>query len=463
MKTNGNDIATLRASLDGTASRMNRRSFVRIGGAAVVTLASSPVPALASVLPEPTRIVFASGPDDTGTLGSLIDVFNRSQSDVEVVYREMARASDAHFRQLESEFLVNGEEIDVFSSDVVWTATFANNDWAEDLSRRFYNDYDPDLFLESALRSAAYRFRVWGVPWYTDAGMLFYRRDLLDAVGVDQPPRTWEELMRVAREVMRAHDIPYGFVFQGAEYEGGVANAMEFIWNAGGRVLTGNISVAGAFGQPVLDPNIVVADSAESARGLDMARALVAEGLAPRNVLRYREIETSQAFLAGEAVFMRNWPTASSIVTGPGKLATEQVGVAGMPRVAGRRDHFSCRGGWNLMINSRSAGRKKDAGWQFIRYLTAPEQQRIQMARGGFLPVFRSLYEDPEIESVMPVVGLAKNIIQSARNRPESPFYMQMSPRIAQAFHRTVRGDLTGAEAARRLQRELQIILRKNR
>jgi multiple sugar transport system substrate-binding protein len=54
----------------------------------------------------------------------------------------------------------------------------------------------------------------------------------LDKAGL-QPPKTWDELIDVAGKVQRQEGIKDGFTFQGAEYEGGVCNQCEYIWNAG--------------------------------------------------------------------------------------------------------------------------------------------------------------------------------------------------------------------------------------
>ena len=140
--------------------------------------------------------------------------------------------------QLVKELSSRAGEVDLIASDVIWTAEFAKNRWVEDLSRRFYDAYDRDSFLAPALGSATYRLRIWGVPWYTDAGLLFYRKDKLAKSGFAAPPATWERARsRRSRKVMQDTGTRYGFVFQGAEYEGegGGRHAAEYIWSAGGE------------------------------------------------------------------------------------------------------------------------------------------------------------------------------------------------------------------------------------
>ena len=74
------------------------------------------------------------------------------------------------------------------------------------------------------MQAMTYDGKVWGVPWYADAGLLYYRQDLLEQAGFSEPPKTWEDLKEQAQKAARDTDTRFGFVFQGAEYEGGVCN-----------------------------------------------------------------------------------------------------------------------------------------------------------------------------------------------------------------------------------------------
>jgi len=447
-------------------SNFGRRKFLKLSSLGIAGLSFTQLPLSARTSREVTEIVFAFGPDDSGTIKRVIQKFNRQyKGQIKVTWQEMNRLSDQYHRQLVSDFTVDSEDIDVLGADVPWTAEFSRNEWVKDLSGEFYDDYDPGDFLEKTLRSAYYQYRMWGVPWFTDAGMLYYRKDLLEKSGYSSPPTTWNRLKQMAKKVKQDSGVVHGYVFQGAEYEGGVANALEFIWNAGGRVLTGNISVAGSFGQSVIDPNVITVNSESAAQGLDTARKMVLDGIAPKEVVSFQELQAMQAFLSGDAVFMRNWPYVYGVLNDPkqSSITPEQVGVAALPAETGVSRTYSCQGGWNLMINANSGKDKFDAAWTFIRYVTAPEQQKFMALNGGFLPSLKKLYDDPEIVGKVPVVAAAKDIITKTRVRPITPFYTQISPRIARTFNKVLKNELTGNEAVSKLQKELQTILRKNR
>lgn len=446
---------------------LSRRDFLKFSGAGLAGTALWGVESTwntARSQQGPVELVFSFGPDDSGSLQTLIDNFNEQyKGRIQVSWQEMARETDTYFRQLESDFIARATDIDVIGGDIIWTAEFAEKGWIQDLSSRFYNAYDPGDFLDAAMNSAIYRYRVRAVPWFTAAGMLYYRKDLLEKSGFGGPPKTWDELREMATKVKQDAGTKYGFVFQGAQYEGGVTNALEYIWGAGGRVLTGNVSVAGAFGMVVVDPNVVVVDNENAARGLNIARSLIVDGVAPEAVTHFREQDAFQAFLAGDAVFMRNWPFVYGLIdnTELSSITQDQVAIAPIPVASEKERSYSCLGGWNLMINAFS--RNKDAAWEFIRYASAPEQQKRRAIEGSFLPTLKTLYQDEEVLQEVPVARLGMNAITNSRVRPISPYYSDMSPRIAQAFNQVLEGKLTGEKAVERLQRELQAILQVKR
>jgi multiple sugar transport system substrate-binding protein len=452
-----------------TSSGLSRREFIKAGGACVTAAALlgglSACPSRSSGKGGEQRLTFTMGKDASGTLQPLIDRFNEANKGrIQVSLREMSPESDAYYRQLESDFKAGSAEMDVIGADVVWTAALAQRGWVVDLSSRFFDAFRPEDFLDPSMSSVFYKFKVWGLPWFTVAGMLFYRRDLLERAGLKEPPNQWTQLREMVTRVREIEKVEQGFVFQGAEYEGGVVNAAEFIWNAGGRISTSNLSVAAGRGQSVMDPDIVTIDSPQAAAGLDAARAVVADGITPGDVTSYREAESLEAFRSGKALFLRHWPEAYRLIQGEGsQISADQVGVAHLPGAASTTRRYGCLGGWNLMINARSSKPKQEAAWTFIRFLVDAAQQRERASRGGFLPTLRSLHDDPELTRALPIMSLGREATARARTRPLSPYYMQMSPRIAQAFHRVLAGELSGGDAARKLDAELRGILRANR
>jgi multiple sugar transport system substrate-binding protein len=114
-------------------------------------------------------------------------------------------------------------------------------------------------YLDGPLEAVQYEGKTWGVPWFTDAGMFYYRKDLLERSGFSEPPQTWDAMKEMVEKVQADQGTEYGYVFQGAQDEGGVVDALEHVWNAGGDVLDSG-------------GNVVI-DSPEAAEGLSLSRS----------------------------------------------------------------------------------------------------------------------------------------------------------------------------------------------
>lgn len=385
-------------------------------------------------------LVFSMGPDASGTLTKLVDRFNRqNDSGARVRYREMPAEIDQYYEQLQTEFQAGGGEIDVVGGGLIWPAQFASRGWISDLSDRLPED-ERQKFLPAPMQANTYEGNVYGVPWFTDAGMLYYRRDLLEESGFSEPPETWDELRDQAEKVRRDAGMQLGYVFQGAEYEGGVVNALEFIWNAGGDVLDGEE---------------IVVDSPEAVRGLQDERDMVESGVAPEAVLTFKEDESGGAFLRGDAVFCRNWPYMYALLSDPEQSEIEpgQVGVGALPVSETGNRSFNSLGGWNFFLNAASAD--SDAGWEFVEFMSAPEQQKFRALEGAILPTLTGLYEDREILDKVPVIAQGVEAIKSSRPKPVTPYYSDMSLQMAEQFNLSLKGEKSPEQATADLREEI--------
>jgi len=295
------------------------------------------------------------------------------------------------------------------------------------------------------VESNTYQGKVYGVPWFTDAGLLYYRKDLLEKAGFSGPPATWDELKEQANKVMQDQGTKVGFVFQGAEYEGGTVNGLEFINSHGGQVLDPN------------DASKVVIDSPESVAGLETEYSMVTDGVTPQAVGTYTEPESEAPFLGGDAVFCRNWPYMYSLAGTGDFIKPDLIDVAPLPAGDGGQS-VSGLGGWNFFINAFAEQEAQDAAWEFVKFITAAEQQKFFSLGGSYLPTLSALYDDPEIKEKLPTVRLASEALKNTVPRPVSPVYSDMSLKMAEEFNGVLGGDTEPQQAISSLQTELQKI-----
>ena len=391
-------------------------------------------------------LIFSMGPDDAqGTMATLIKRFNDQKKGFKVVHRVMPADTGQYFDKLRTQFQAQSGDVDVIGGDVIWPAQLAANGWIADLTDKFPKS-EQGKFLEAPLNSVTYEGKVYGVPWYTDAGMLYYRKDLLEKSGYSEPPKTWAELKEMANKVVQDQGAKYGFVFQGDQYEGGVCNGLEYIWTHGGDVLDPS------------DPNKVIIDSPEAAAGLATEASMLSSGAAPEAVSTYQESETEPAFLNGDSVFDRNWPYMLSMVgtSDYPKLKSDQVGVAPLPVDDGNQ-LASCLGGWDMLINAQSD--MQDEAWEFVKFMTAPEQMKFRAVKATVLPTRSSLLEDPEIKK-LGVVAQGSPAIQHTHARPVSPYYSDMSLEMQEQFNSSLKGEVSPEKAVKTLQSSLERIIK---
>ncbi len=426
---------------------ISRREFLRLGGAGLAGMAVLGAAGCGGGGEQggAGAITFTFGPDEGGGLRTLVEKFNQqNKGEIQVNWRQTPVASDEYFDQVRSELQSGRSEIDVIAGDVIWTAQFAANGFILDLSDRFTAGMRK-RFLEGPLESVTYEGKVYGVPWFTDAGMFYYRKDLLEKSGFSEPPGTWEEMKEMAEKVRRDSGTSYGYVFQGAQDEGGVVDALEHVWNAGGDVLDGKE---------------VIIDSPESAEGLSLRRSMVTDGVAPRASGDYTTQESQAAFTNGDVVFMRNWPFVYGLLSDPelSNVGPEQVGISTIPVAEGADASFSGLGGWNFLVNAGSEDRL-DEIWTFIEFMSSPESQKTLALQSARLPTLRSLYADDEVLEKVPVAALGKESLENTRPRPVSPVYSDMSLVMAETFNASLKGDLSVEQALQELQTELQNIV----
>jgi multiple sugar transport system substrate-binding protein len=429
---------------------LSRRDFLKVGGAGLAGAALLGATGCGGGEQSggATELYYTAPADTTGATPKLISQFNEKyKGKYKVIFQKGNSDTGQRLDKLRTQFQAGGEGIDIILGDVIWTAEMAESGWISDLSDRFPENQQRE-FLPGSVEAIIYNGKPYGMPWYTDTGLLYYRKDLLKKSGYDNPPKTWNELKQMTGKVRSESDVKFGFLFQGAQYEGGVCDGCEFIWGHGGNVLDPS------------DPTNVVVDSPEAIAGLATERSMITDGISPKTVTVYKEDESAGPFLNGDAIFLRNWPYVYALIGTPDypNLKPEQVGVSELPSADGKPGNGTV-GDQPLYISTSS--KYPDAAWKFIEFLTAPEQQKFRALEGSYLPTRSDLYDDPEIQDSVPVVALAKEALQHSRPRPVSPYYSDMSLEMQEQFNASLKGDTTPEEAARTLKSELESIIQQ--
>lgn len=330
---------------------------------------------------------------------------------------------------------------DVFLMDIAWIGQLAASNWLEPLDA---HGIDGAAFFPNIIELAdRHEGHLIGLPFFVDAGLLYYRTDLLRQYGYDAPPATWSQLLEMARTVQegeRASNPDFcGFAWQGAQYEGLVCNALEFFASAGGGFVD-------AEARPAVDtpPNL---------RALRFMHDLIhVDAVSPPNTYtEMKEEEVRRLFQNGQALFERNWPYAQGRHAAEGSPVRDRFAVAPLPHFD---DHASVAtlGGYHVAV-SRFADRTSDAV-AFARYLTSYEVQKQMVLAIAHNPGRADVYADPAVRNT-PTADL-EEVFHRARPRPTVPYYPRFSQVLQTHLNAALAGRVSPAEALEEAQAELE-------
>ena len=330
--------------------------------------------------------------------------------------------------------------VDVFQVDTTWPATVA--DYMLDLKDALRGELSDEL--PQAVENATVKGRVVAAPLFVEYGMLYYRTDLLKRYGFSHPPRTWKELeaesSRIqAGERRRGHTDFWGYVWQGADYEGLTCNALEWQSSQGG----GNL----------LEPDHTVnVDNPAAIRAFSRASRWVGT-ISPPGVIAYIEEDSRNIWQSGRAAFLRSWSYAYPLAKRSPEIG-HRFSVAPMPAGAARRS--SVLGGWYLGISKHTLHRAEAI--EFLKYMLGREAQSERAIQGGFLPATRSLYRDPAVLKAIPSFALMSDAPESIIRRPASlagTNYDRVSRAYAHGVHMILTGKVSASQGATDIQAEL--------
>jgi multiple sugar transport system substrate-binding protein len=242
------------------------------------------------------RISFLSWPDPGGGFEEVVKDFERKNQSIDVEIIKGPASTDLRQDMYVTSFLARGSAYDLVLMDIVWVPKFAHQGWLLPLDEWFDNE-SLKGFLAGDIEGSIYNGRIYRIPLQTDAGMLYYRKDLLDEAGLPVP-ETWDQLVEVAKTLQKP-PIRWGYVFEGRQYEGLVCNFLELIWSFGGGVFN--------------EKGELAMDSPQNVEALSFMCDLVhVHKVTPPGVTTYEEEECRHVFQEGNAVFCRNWRRVKS-------------------------------------------------------------------------------------------------------------------------------------------------------
>ncbi|MDQ2983220.1 MAG: ABC transporter substrate-binding protein [Actinomycetota bacterium] len=369
------------------------------------------------------NVTWCIGKDTTGAFAQVVSMHNSQSNGVTAKLVELPTSADAQREQQTQRLRAKSPECDVLGIDVIWTAEYASQGWVYDLSKAIAKRKGD--FIQSTVDSGDYQGKNWAIPFNTNAGFLYYRKDK-----VPTAPTTWQQVYEEAR-------AKGGLVYQSAQYEGLTVNFLELFYSAGGKVLSD-------------DGKKAAINSQEAEKALELMRDGYKNGAVPKANLTYMEEESRRAFEAGKPAFMRNWPYAYGLgLKSPikGKFA-----ITTLPGFDNNKGS-GVLGGYNLAINAYS--KNPGAALEFANFITSDEPQKIMAAKASLPPTVSATYDDPAVKTAMPFAAELRTAVEQAQPRPVSPVYTQISEAIYKNVYAVLAGRSTPEKARAAMEKQI--------
>lgn len=327
-----------------------------------------------------------------------------------------------------------------------WVSEFAALDALEPLDGRVAGSrtvapaaYFPGIWATNVIDG-----RLFGVPWYVDTRLLFYRTDLLRRAGYARPPESWAEWLAAMRRVKQLGAADeYAILLPLDEWAQPVILGMQ-----AGAPLLADGGRRGAFQDP------------RFREGFEFYVGLFREGLAPA-VANTQISSVYQEFARGRFAFY---------VTGPWNIgefrrrlpagAQGTWATAPLPGPGGSERGVSIAGGASLVVFRGSAN--KDAAWRFVEFLSEPAQQLCFYELTGDLPARLEAWQAPALANDSKTRAFGEQLRRTVP-LPPVPEWELIAQRVAQYAEQAARGRLTTDAALRALDREVDRVLEKRR
>jgi multiple sugar transport system substrate-binding protein len=296
-------------------------------------------------------------------------------------------------------------------------------------------DYFPGIWSTNVVGN-----RLYGVPWYVDTRLLFYRRDLLAQAGFDHPPATWAEWMAAMTAIKRRSPNDYAALLPLNEYEPLLALAQQL-----DQPLLRDDATRGNFRNPEFKRALAFYDEIFRRKLAPVASNTDISNLYDEFDRGYFSFYVTGPWNIGE--FKRRLPAdrqsiwMTAPLPGPNGLG---AGIAG---------------GASLVVFESSPN--KDAAWKLIAFLSRPAVQQRFHDLTGDLPPRRSAWAGALSDDVY--ARAFRTQLERVKPTPPAPEWERIATEMRLVAEQMVGGKLTVDQAAVEMDRRADRLLAKRR
>ncbi|MBA3020717.1 extracellular solute-binding protein [Propionicimonas sp.] len=404
--------------------------------------APQPVPTdTASISSERGPIVLAIPDDSAATWTHLVRVWNEAHPSEPITLRVLSADETRRHNELVAAGEAKSGEFSLLAVDRAWIPQFAEAGWLAELPAA---EFPTDGLQAAAVSAGTYGGALYAYPLTADAGVLYYRKDLLAAAKV-KPPTTWAELASACDKVLAQTRGGPGCYGQGLQSSESLTIAVaEAIDSAGGELVT-------EAGVPGLD-------TPAATTGVEWLAEAVQDGSIDSDALGWDDDEAARAFVAGDLVFVRGWSRTWNLAQqGDGSSKVYgRVGVAALVGPTGAA--VPTAGGLSLGLATHA--RNQATAADVMRWLASDPIQREALTRGALAPVRDSLYTDQGLLKEQPQLTTVAAAIKVARPLPVTTHYAEFSTTLSEVLYPVVQGSAQASKTLPGLQTRLAELLK---
>lgn len=432
-----------RQQLNKLKKSLRRLGFWRSTGIFIALLLSIILIGKVVLAKQPVTLnLLMTAPDAEPWRQGLVKDFEAKNPGIRINIIEGPNATNLIEDLYTSAFILGESPYDLINMDVIWTSKFAAAGWLLDLTDRI-TPQELAAFSPQDVEGGRYEDKLYRIPVRSDAGVLYYREDLLKQAGL-KPPETFEQLMNFSKVLQRSGKVKWGYIWQGRQYEGLVAMFMEVLEGFGGFWVNPDTLEVGL-------------DRPETLKAIAFLRDTVKQGVSPPGVTTYQEEETRRLFQSGQAAFLRSWPYVWPLANQKTSPINGKLGIKPMVHASGESS-AACLGGWGLGI-AKSTKHPEEA-WKAIQYFTSREAQRQFILKAGYVPSRRELFTDPQIVAKYPYYPQLLKVVNSAVLRPPIAQYAQASDILQRYLSAALTARMTPEDAMKSAADETRRLLK---
>ena len=360
-----------------------------------------------------------------------IEIVDKQDDEVETTYTSALGTANSPY------------ELDLVYMDIIWVPKFAEKGWLMDLTEQFPNEELDEEFLRGDVNGGRYQGKVYRIPFRSDVGVLYYRKDLLK-----QAPETFTELIEISQTLKKQGQVPWGYLWQGGQYEGLAAMFVEILQGYGGFWIKPETREVGLDKPAAID-------------AIKFLLRTIQEKITPLAVTDYDEQVTRRLFQDGDAVFLRNWPTVWSQVNAADSSVRGKIAFTPMVHAPGYRGG-GCQGGWGLGIAKTT--KHPEEALKAIKFFTSTAAQRKFVLESdlSIMPSRRNLFIDPQIVDRYSHYPKLLEVIDYSVLRPPIPLYTEASSILQKYLSAALRGKQNPQAAMQAAANETRKLLKNN-